>query len=202
VGSTLVAFCLALAGCGRSGNEPPPAAARAASRCAGRALGAPAAPAIEEEIHGVVRSVDPADGRLVVLVDRPLIVNATPWQLAGTFPGGMVALRVAAYGGVRWLIRRVAPGRATRAEMARELLLRGTVAAIDVPAGEVVLDDGTPLPAGVRAHPELLRPLLPGELVTAHVHIVGDTRWASAIDPTSPDQGRRNPRRNTRRGPV
>ncbi len=127
-----------------------------------------------------VLGVDLPRGFAKVFVDgEERVVRGTPMQLMGLAPGDAVSLRFRAYGEETWLWPPADGGDVSR--FTTWGTLTGPVEGVD-PFGGALRVGGQPL----RAHPEEVASLLPGERITLRFARVGEVWWALELEADAP----------------
>lgn len=130
-------------------------------------------------LRGLVMEVRAAEGRVSVdAMGRVVRLDACPWDLRGLAPGVIADVDYADYGARRWVVGR-GPAEPDRG-FAQYGRVVGAVGAVDVPAGSLELGNRT-----LRAHPDALLPLTPGQRVRVDFRLVDGVDWASHVSPLS-----------------
>ncbi len=127
-------------------------------------------------VRGTVQNVGLQQGLVAIQSGGNVVtLHATPSELANLNPGDTVALQYASYGGQPWVMPSGAQGTASYGSTAQ---LTGTVDAVDQNAG-IIAVRGTRL----RAHPQQVQNVVPGQYVTVTYANVQSTPWVAQIRP-------------------
>lgn len=169
--------------------------AAAAARDGGAGGPSASAPArTVRQLQGRVVEKDPAGGKLKIrLFDGKVVsVHGTPQQLGDFSPDTEASIEVTRFGNARWLVQH--PGAVMRGPSGTVSLTVGQVRAVDVDSGALTLEAGGRT-EHLRAHPQDLRDLKPGQFVNVIYGTVKKAKWVEDIEP-SPAREAPAPRRS------
>lgn len=133
------------------------------------------------QISGSIASIDYGRGRIVVRgaeAGRTLTLNASPGELVGLNPGDVITATYADYNGNLWVTDGYGGSSLGygAGEYADEGVIVGRVSDLDKARGSITVGGRT-----MRAHPDELEDLLPGQFVEADYVAVDGRRWATDL---------------------
>lgn len=129
-------------------------------------------------VQGAVDALDWGRGLIQVTTSSgPLVLNASPDQLAALSPGDLVRLEYEDLAGHPWVASAHGVSAPADATLAVTGTLRGAVTAVDKASGVIVVE-GRPL----RAHPAQLVGVLPGHLVEVVFGEVQGVPWLLQVE--------------------
>lgn len=140
-------------------------------------------------VQGAVRSLDYDAGRLVLDTGAGEVrLHARPLDMATLNPGDVVSVAYASYDGNLW----VTPGDEARAldSFAVNGTVTGMVSSVDKATGRFGIRGQT-----LRAHPEDMEQLVPGQFVQVDYARVAGTDWVDRVSPTTRSQDRQGIRK-------